>query len=411
MIALFALSALLLVHTFGLYGLSLHLLVRLCPSKPPPPIPDDDAPLPRVTMVVAAHDEAACIEAKVRNFQALDYPTDRLDLIVGSDGSKDGTDAIVERLAATDERIRLSAAPRSGKSAVLNRCVPMARGEWLLLTDANTMLAPDALKRLARHMVSTPQLGAVSGRLVLMRPGSATPEAEAAVETEGEGLYWRYETRLKILEGKLGILLGANGGLYAVRRAFFTPLAPDTIVDDLVIPLRLAIEGHALRYAPDALAFEETAGPLSNESRRRVRIAAGNFQSLTWLWPLLSPRRGLWAYAFWSHKLLRWCAPLFLILAFLSNAALASQSHAWLTLLMLQCLFYGLALVGALLPERSEGARLPGPVRQLFALMRAAHYFVRMNVSLAQGFARFVLGRQKAAWERSARATAPKGID
>lgn len=398
---LFALSALLLAHTFAFYGFTLRLLARGSRRQAPPPAAVAEDSLPSVTMVVAAHDEEACIGAKLLNFQALDYPRDKLDLIVGSDGSTDRTEAIVERFAAADPHIHLSTAPRAGKSAVLNRCIPMARGSWVLLTDANTMLRADALQVLARHMLD-PDLGAVSGRLILTPPQGEMPAAAVACRgapsSEGEGLYWRYETRLKIAEAKLGVLLGANGALYALRRDLFTPLAPETIVDDLVIPLRLAIQGHALRYEPAALAFEETAATLADESRRRARIAAGNFQSLTWLFPLLSVRRGIWAYAFWSHKVLRWCAPLLLLMAFLSNAALAGHGRLWQMALALQCLFYGLALVGALLP-----CPRTGPLARTAALLRAVHYFVRMNWSLAQGFVRFALGRQKAAWERTAR--------
>ncbi len=391
---LFSLSGLLLAHTFALYGLSLRLLARHGRQTPPPAAPGA-LDLPHVTVVVAAHDEEACIGAKLQNFQALDYPRDKLDIIVGSDGSTDRTEAIVERFAARDPRIRLSAAPRGGKSAVLNRCIPMARGTWVLLTDANTMLRQDALKVLARHL-GDPGLGAVAGRLVLTRPRGELPAAE------GEGLYWRYETRLKIAEAELGIVLGANGALYALKRALFTPLPPETIVDDLVIPLRLTIAGHALRYEPEALAFEEAEASLAGESRRRARIAAGNFQSLAWLFPLLSPRRGRWAYAFWSHKVLRWCAPFLLLIALLSNAALAGQGRFWLAALALQCLFYGLALLGALLPAPRPGRR-QGIAGRCAALLRALHYFVRMNWSQAQGFYRFALGRQKAAWERAAR--------
>ena len=411
-----ALSGILLVHAFAGYGLSLRVVLALVargriqsghPVREAPGLPPSE--LPRVTMVVAAHNEAACIGAKLRNFQALDYPKEKLDLIVGSDGSEDETDAIVARFARDDPRVRLSIAPRVGKSAVLNRCVPQARGEWVLLTDANTMLRPDALRALARHTIN-PDVGAIAGRLVLLKPGSSTGNGNAdgfgETATEGEGLYWRHETWLKSTEASLGVLLGMNGALYALRRDLFTPLRPETIVDDLVIPLRLVIAGHALAWAPDALAFEETATSLADESRRRVRIAAGNFQSLAWLWPLLSPRRGLWAYAFWSHKVLRWCAPLFLALAFVANAALALQGRLWSALFAAQCVFYGLALVGALVAEPVSEAPWPRRAKwtRLLLLPRAIHFFVRMNWAQACGFVRFVLGRQRATWERTARA-------
>ncbi len=419
LVLILALSGLLLVHAFIGYGLSLRFVLPLVarvreqgghPNQGAPVLPPSE--LPRVTMVVAAHNEAACIGDKLRNFQSLDYPREKLDLIVGSDGSNDETDAIVARFARDDPRVRLSSAPRAGKSAVLNRCVPQARGEWVLLTDANTMLRPDALRAIARHTQRL-DVGAIAGRLVLMRPGTSTGGADGFGEpaTEGEGLYWRHETWLKSTEARFGVLLGMNGALYALRRDLFTPLHPETIVDDLVIPLRLVIAGHALASAPDALAFEETAASLADESRRRVRIAAGNFQSLAWLWPLLSPRRGLWAYAFWSHKVLRWCAPLLLALAFVANAALATQGRLWSALFALQCLFYGVALVGALVAEPVAETPLPRHTTwtRLLVLPRAIHFFVRMNWAQACGFVRFVLGRQRATWERTARSFVTAG--
>lgn len=337
---------------------------------------------PKVSVLIAAHDEESCLRQKLENTLALDYPADRLELFVGSDGSTDATDAIARTFA--DRGVRLSAAPRGGKVAVLNRLARAATGTLWLFTDANTMLAPDALRRLVER-AEDPAVGAVCGRLRLVTPAGGDG---------GEGLYWRYENLLKLYESRRGALMGANGGLYLLRASAFRPLPPDTIVDDFLVTMRVLLDGRRLVYAPEAVATEETAADGAGEWRRRVRISAGNFQALRELWPLLG-RLDFVAFALWSHKLLRWTAPLWLTLAFAANLALARRG-AWALVLAAQVLFY----VAALVRPRVEG--LPG------RLVSLAHYFVAMNAALAWGFVRFVRGRQAATWQRTARTGARK---
>ena len=212
-------AALLLAQTYFLYPLWLLLLSRLRPAWRGTQA--GPGAWPTVSLVVAAHDEASCIEEKLCNSLALDYPPDRLEVLIGSDGSIDGTDALVR--AYPDPRVQLSAAPRAGKTSVLNRCIPAARGEVVVLSDANTRIEPGALKALVRHFAD-PEVGAVCGRLQLYNPTRAEYE---------ESAYWKYESWLKAMEGTQGAVVGANGGLYALRRELFRPLPPSTIVDDL----------------------------------------------------------------------------------------------------------------------------------------------------------------------------------
>jgi len=274
---LFWCAALFLVHTYFLYPVILfaldgveQLLANLRfmqRGRELAPVRAQGA-LPRVSLIVAAYNEAACIAEKVKNSLALDYPADRFEVLIGSDGSTDGTNEIVRGVA--DRRVRLSTAPRAGKTSVLNRCIPMATGDVVVLSDANTMIDPAAVQKLVRHF-EDPEVGVVCG--------------------------------------KRGAVMGANGGLYAIRRTLFTALPPSTIVDDFVIPLRILENGFKVVYEPEALAHEETTEDYGQEFGRRARIAAGNFQSLGMVPGLLSPAAGFRAFAFWSHKLLRWCAP------------------------------------------------------------------------------------------------------
>jgi len=372
-------AALLLAQTYFLYPLWLLLLSRLRPAWRATQV--GPGAWPTVSLVVAAHDEASCIEEKLRNSLALDYPPDRLEVLIGSDGSTDGTDALVR--AYPDPRVQLSAAQRAGKTSVLNRCIPAARGEVVVLSDANTRIKPGALKALVRHFAD-PEVGAVCGRLQLYNPTRAEYE---------ESAYWKYESWLKAMEGTQGAVVGANGGLYALRRELFRPLPPSTIVDDFVIALRLLDQGYRVLYEPEALAEEETTEDYRREFARRARIAAGNFQSLGLVPGLLSPLRGFPAFAFWSHKVLRWCAPALMLVALAANAALLDQPFYRFTMAV-QVGFYALAILGSMAVGPSLLRRVAG----------VAYYFVTMNLAIVVGFWRFLRNSQAAAWERTARA-------
>ena len=335
---------------------------------------------PSVSLVVAAHDEESCISAKLDNSLSLDYPDRELEVLIGSDGSTDRTDALVA--GCPDPRVRLSAAPRGGKVAVLNRCIPVAQGEIVILTDANTMIDKKAVRKLVRHF-RDPEVGAVCGRLKLYNRRKKTYE---------ESTYWTYETLLKFYEGKHGAVVGANGGLYAIRRSLFTKLPTDTVVDDFIIPLRMLEQGYKVNFESEAVAYEETTEDYGKEFSRRTRIAAGNFHALKLLRGLLNPLRGFPAFAFWSHKVLRWVAPAFMALALVSNVFLCS-SAMYRVIFLAQLLFYALAWLG------SRGG-LPSAVARFASI---AYYFVYMNVALAVGFWRFLKGTQKATWDRTAR--------
>jgi cellulose synthase/poly-beta-1,6-N-acetylglucosamine synthase-like glycosyltransferase len=264
--------------------------------------------------------------------------------------------------------------------------VPAATGDLVVLTDANVMIEPGAVRALARRFAD-PAVGAVVGRLRLLG-GEGEPD---------EGIYWRYETFLKYLEGRFGCVLGANGGLYAIRRILFGALAADTITDDFVIPVRIAVRGWRVVYEPAAVALEETTGDPRAEFGRRGRIGAGNWQALARVPDLLDPRTGFVCFAFVSHKLVRWAAPFLLAAALLANVALAAVPGAWgyRALALAQLAFYALAFAG--------WCGVGGPLRRVASL---AHYFVAMNVALAVGFWRFVRGTQRAAWQRTERTPA-----
>jgi cellulose synthase/poly-beta-1,6-N-acetylglucosamine synthase-like glycosyltransferase len=339
--------------------------------------------LPTVSLLIAAHNEEAVIGERLRNALAMDYPADKLEIVVASDGSTDATAEIVRRYA--DDGVRLLAYElRRGKAAVLNAALPELTGKIIMLSDANTYTEPSAARRIVRWF-REPGVGVVCGRLVLTDP---------ATGHNVDSLYWKYETFLKKCDGRLGALLGANGAIYALRRECYTRIPNDTIVDDLVIPLLAKLRtGCTIVYDWEAVAREETPANLGSEFHRRARIGAGGFQSIGILWRLLDPRRGWIAFTFFSHKVLRWLCPFFLLGLLASNLALWEET-LYRSALIGQLGFYGVSLLGAVVPGRLKSLKP----------LRLTTMFTGMNAALLVGFCRWLRGTQKGVWKRTARA-------
>lgn len=339
---------------------------------------------PAVSLLIVAHNEADVIEARLKNALSLDYPSNKLEIVVASDGSTDSTGDIVRRYH--DQGVRLiEFHPQRGKAAVLNRSIPQLSNDIVALSDANTELDPSALRRLTGWF-SDSAVGAVCGRLILTDPTSGR---------NADGLYWKYETLLKQCEARLDSLLGANGAIYAIRRAGFVPLPDNMIVEDFIIPLLARLHhGYAIRYDMDAVAREETAADLREEFRRRCRIGAGNFQSIALLWRLLDPRLGFVAIAFFSHKLLRWFCPFFLLGILAASVVLIRHP------------FYRLALIAQLAAYLLAGlATVAAGELWMPKAVRLVTLFVSMNAALLVGFFRWILGSDQPGWQPTGRAT------
>src|SRR6266853_1127228 len=332
--------------------------------------------LPNVSVLIAAYNEQGCIGRRIENLLEQDYPADKLEILVGSDASTDETDAIVQRYAARGAK--LWRAERSGKAGVLSRLVALAKGDVLVMTDANTEFERDAIRRLVQPLRED-DVGLVCGRLRLHSPAGA-PVTESA--------YWKLESLLKLYESRRGCVMGANGGIYAVRKDLFPPLPEGTVVDDFVAALRVLAAGSSVRYEPEAVGHEEAAPDHAGEYRRRVRIAAGCFKALSQHRDLLSPRHGFTAFALWSHKVLRWLVPHAMIMAMIANVFLAPRSNLYAFLLLAQCGVYTLAALGLLGTSPRHLRKLTDP---------AAH-FVEMNAALLVGFLKFSRGTQGQTW-------------
>jgi cellulose synthase/poly-beta-1,6-N-acetylglucosamine synthase-like glycosyltransferase len=337
---------------------------------------------PSVSLLIAAHNEERVIGRRIQNALAMDYPVPLLEIVIALDGCTDATSTIVRRYASKGVKL-LDYSQRRGKASVLNSVIKGLRGEIVLLSDANTDFDDQAVQRLARWF-SHPRVGVVCGRLVL---------TDSLKGGNVDSVYWKYETFLKRCEGRLGALLGANGAIYAIRKELYEPIRPESTNDDLEIPLMAKLKTDcAIVYDFDALAYEESAPNMQSEFRRRVRIGASGFQSLVTLWKLVDPRRGWIAFTFFSHKLLRWSCPFFLICMLLSNLLLLDRLF-YQFVLMFQISFYLTSLAVVFFPSQ---VRFPKPVR--FVAM-----FTSMNFALLVGFFRWLSGRHKGTWDPTIR--------
>jgi|SRR5579863_10020746 len=341
----FWISAGFAVYVYLGYPLLIWALQAVFGSSPrKPPIE------PSVSLLVAAYNEAAVIGEKIKNSLGLDYPADKLEIVVASDGSKDATADIVRALAAeSGGRVRLlDFQVNRGKTTVLNDAVPELRNEIVAFSDASSMLAPDSLRILVQHF-SDPRIGAASGVYRLLQKDKAHLGSQ-------EDLYWKYETFLKVQEAKVGAFTGAHGSLYAIRRELYPFPSANTINDDFTIPIRILERGHRVGYEPAAVAYEE-AHEMEGFSRR-VRIMAGNIEQIREIKGLLWPPRPLVVFCLLSHKTGRLLVPVFLLATLATNIALRNEfPYNWL--LLGQVLFYGLALIGSRFKLKPKVLRLP----------------------------------------------------
>jgi cellulose synthase/poly-beta-1,6-N-acetylglucosamine synthase-like glycosyltransferase len=372
-------SAALLVYHYVLYPALVIAGARLLRRQSMPP----SAEWPSVSFIIAAYNEERVIAAKLRNTLALDYPKERIEIIVVSDGSNDTTEAIV-RSFAPDGVVSLHDPQRRGKTAALNRAVGRANGDIVVFSDANNDFAPDAVRKLVRHFAD-PSVGGVCGAKRIK------PDAERQ-SSVGDGLYWRYESAVKSAESRLGTITNADGEIFAVRRDLYRTVPEYIINDDAQITLDLVKQGYRVRYEPEAHSYEFASIHIRDDFHVKVRMVAGGFQTLVENAAALFPLRSWFAWAFFSHKTLRWLAPLLLILV-LAASALLSAGPLYRAALGAQLAFYGLALGGY---WRVGRGTMPLAVSVPF-------YFTAMNLAALWGLLRFLRRSQTVQWRKAQR--------
>jgi cellulose synthase/poly-beta-1,6-N-acetylglucosamine synthase-like glycosyltransferase len=340
--------------------------------------------LPRVSLIISAYNEAKVIGKKLRNSLALEYPRERLEILVVSDCSSDQTDEIVRSFGRHGVKL-LRMPERSGKTAGLNEAVRHARGEVLVFSDANAEYDRQAIARLVRNFAD-PEVGAVTGE-------SRYLVEENDASTESENAYWRYELALKKLESALGSLVGGDGAIYAIRKSLYREL-DQADLSDFVNPLQIVQQGYRNVYESEAVCYEGGAEDFAAEFRRKVRIVNRAWRATWKMRGLLNPfRYGVFAVQFLSHKVLRWLAPVFMLFLLVANIVIAQRSTFYAVTLAGQALFYTAALTGWLL------SRSGNPI----FLMNVPYYFCSVNLASLVGMLQALGGRTYTTWTSSRR--------
>jgi cellulose synthase/poly-beta-1,6-N-acetylglucosamine synthase-like glycosyltransferase len=375
-------------YTYAVYPLLLRVGSRLGRPRasPSPPSPSH---LPMVSVIFAAHNEEPIIDEKLSSLLASDYPRERFEVLVGDDASSDATASIVASIAEANPIVRLVRfGARSGKPAIINALAAQASGAVLVLTDANIMFDPDALRRIAAWFLA-PDIGLVAANIVtrnLGGRGGIAPQEDA---------YVRREIQIKHRQSIMsGVVIAPFGACYAIRRADFRPVPPGFAVDDFFISMQPLIRGARAIQDLDAICREDASEHVSSEFRRKVRMSRGNFQNL-WVFRgvALRPWSAL-GFHFVSHKVLRWLSPWFILISYAACGALA-LSH------LLYAVLFALMLVGLASPV------LDGLFERMglrVRLVRFASYFLMMNVALGYGFLLWASGSTGGVWQTKRRA-------
>jgi cellulose synthase/poly-beta-1,6-N-acetylglucosamine synthase-like glycosyltransferase len=373
------------------YGIVLFFLIKLKRLfKKPLVAPFTNFELPEVTLFIAAYNEKDFVDSKLENSYNLDYPKDKLKIMWVTDGSDDGTSDLLRKYK---DVIVLHENARNGKISAMNRGMQFVTSPIVVFSDANTMLGKQSILEIVK-LFNKPEVGCVSGEKRIFKK-----EKDSAAGA-GEGIYWKYESKLKKWDAELHSVVGAAGELFAVRRELFQPVEPDTLLDDFIISLRIAMKGYTIQYNPDAYAMETSSANVKEEMKRKVRIAAGGIQSVIRLYPLLNIfKYGILSFQYISHRVLRWTiAPLSLPIIFVLNFFLVlNLDFMFLSLynilFICQVIFYIAALTGWYLENKHLR------VKTLFI----PYYFFIMNLSIFLGMKRYLSKQQSVNWIRAKR--------
>jgi len=348
--------------------------------------PKAASPLPSVSVIIPVFNEEKVLSEKIRSLLLSDYPSELTEFIVGSDASVDGTDEIMKKFVASDNRVKYHRSSiRKGKAAMLNDLVAMANGSILIITDANVIFSGATVRLLASGFTSS-RTGLCDATVI----PSASPGHGM---TRQENLYSRFETSLRRTEGEVWkTMTGPYGGCYAVRRELFPVIPENTLVDDLYVGLTVMRKGFASFNVPEAVVSEDTQPDRSDQYRRRVRIAAGSFQNLFRFGPFPSAKLNA-SFAVFSHKVLRWFTPLFLTLFFMTTVILSGRSVLYFCLVAVQLILILLSALDLMFDKFGRTIKLPRYVTQ----------FLLMNLALIAGFVKAVRGIKNGIWEPTKR--------
>lgn len=388
---IFWLCLALVVYTYVGYGAVLYIILKVknifFRRETTPILPLDPQLLPDVTLMICAYNEADVIEEKMQNIRALNYPQDKLCVMWVTDGSNDNSN---ELLQAYPEVKLVYSPERKGKAAAMQHGLQENKAEYVIFTDANTMLNADAIREIVRQFMKK-NVSCVSGekRVAARHAGQAT--------AEGEGVYWKYESMLKRWDSELYSAMGAAGELFAVRMSHYLPAPSNALLDDFMISMLILKDGHRIAYTNEAYATEYGSASTAEESKRKRRIAAGGLQSIWWLRSLMNPfAYPKVAFQYVSHRVLRWSiTPLALFALFPLNLLLlfASGSLIYQLLFLLQLFFYLSALTGHILKVSGRRNKL----------LYIPCYFLFMNLNVFLGIGYLMSHKDSGTWEKARR--------
>ena len=388
---IFWICTFLVFYTYIGYGMLLWVLVklkRIVMSKPKKrALPTDDDELPDVTFLVCAYNEQDVVDMKMKDIYQLDYPKNKLHIAWVTDGSSDNTNSYLKTYPDVDI---IFTPERKGKTAALNHGLSLVKSDITVMTDANTMVNPGAIKEIVRLM-QDPKVACVAGEKRVM----ARHKGQAAAE--GEGLYWRYESALKRMDSELYSAMGAAGELNAIRTALYEPMPENALLDDFVMSMRMVDKGYKIAYSSNAYASEYGSANLQEESKRKRRIAAGGLQSCWWLRKMMNPfRKPIVAFQFISHRVLRWSITPFALMALIPlNVALVMMKagNVYTVIWLLQIIFYATALCGYIQEKRGNRSKL----------LYIPYYFLFMNMNVFAGIPYLRSHSKGGIWEKAKR--------
>ena len=333
---------------------------------------------PSISIIIPAHNEEKVIAEKLENVLALNYPKDKMEIVLVLDGCADRTKEIADGFG--DPRLKIiEQNPRKGKMAALNSAVPRAKGDIIMFSDANSIYEKNAVKKLVRNFVDE-KIGCVCGELKYRNE---------SLIGEGEDLYWKYEKFIKIKESQLRSLLVVNGSIYAIRKRLFEPVE-ETLADDFVVPMVIAKKGYKLIYEPEAITLEKTAAGTKEGINQKARIIAQGLKASFYIGRVIVSSGSLRLFQFLFHKFIRWLVPIFLIIIFISNMFLLN-SPFYKIIFLGQGLFYIFAIIGYLLEKNNIK----------IAIFKIPLYFCIVNIASAIGIIKFLTGGIKATWEKA----------
>jgi cellulose synthase/poly-beta-1,6-N-acetylglucosamine synthase-like glycosyltransferase len=371
-------------YTYALYPFILKIMTFFVRKN----YKTDENYRPMVSVLIAAYNEEKVIGEKILNLSQLDYPKDKIEFLIGSDGSTDRTVDIAKSFADV-QNLKVFDFERGGKNNVLNQLMKKAQGQVLVFSDANTFFDSKIILNLVKYFTDK-KIGCVSGQLRYKIDESSGRGARA------ESAYWKYENWIKVLESKLGRLSGANGAVYAVRKSLVKPIREGIINDDFYTANSVLQSGYDVILETDAIAYEEPNDEFSSQFTRHVRDGAGHYQAIVVFWRMLFPGKGSFVHI--SHRVIRWLTPFFLIFAFLSNAVLIGKSPITDALFVIQ-LFGYIAMVIFYYRTKDPNNQRISDRSIVYKLANVIFYFFSVNLALLMGFIRLVRRQQKAVWE------------